>query len=310
MSLKTLQEVLKKANAENYAVGAFNVHNLEMVRAVIDAAQAQHSPIILQTNVKSLEHGGFDYMVALLKTAAQKASVPVVLNLDHSSHSDPDLKLVKKVVDAGYTAVMFDGSHLPFEKNILLTQQAVKIAHAKGVGVEGELGTIGGVEDSVHAKHIILTDPAKAKEFVDRTHVDALAVAIGTSHGAYKFTRADQQIDIRRLAQIKELTKMPLVLHGASVVLPELVDQFRKFGGFMERGHGLSPTELKRAVRRGINKVNTDTDLRLAFTAALRQTIMTNSKEFDPRKILTPSREAVQKVVEDRIKLLGSSGKA
>jgi len=305
MPLKTLAEVLSKANAENYAVGAFNTNNLETTQAIIRGAEAQNSPVIMQTNQGALSYAGFDYLVALAKAAAQTADVPVVLHLDHGT----DLKIVKKAIESGYSSVMFDGSHFPFEKNVELTQQVVKLAHAKHISVEGELGTIGGAEDQISARKIILTDPQKAKEFAQLTGVDALAIAIGTSHGAYKFTRADQQIDIKRLTEIKKLTQMPLVLHGASIVLPELVEQIRKFGGFMERGHGLSQNELRRAVNHGINKVNTDTDLRLAFTAAMRQTILTTPKEFDPRKLLAPSTQLMQKVIENRMRLLGSVGK-
>ncbi len=304
--LTPLADVLGKANKEKYAVGAFNTNNLETTHAIIQGAEALNAPVILQTSQGAFNYGGFDYIVAIAKTACQTASVPVVLHLDHGT----DLKLVKKCIDVGYTSVMFDGSHYSFEKNVDMTSQAVKMAREKGVSVEGELGTIGGAEDSVHAREILLTDPKKAREFVEKTGIDALAVAIGTSHGAYKFRRQEQQLDIRRLSAIKQETQMALVLHGASIVPKDILELGRSFGAVLDGAQGLEEKELKRAVRHGVNKVNTDTDLRLAFTAALRQTLMTNSREFDPRKLLKPSTQLMQKVVEDRIKLLGSAGKA
>ncbi len=305
MPLASLVDVLKKANKENYAVGAFNTNNLETTSAIIDAAEAQDSPVILQTSPGAFNYAGFDYIAALAFKAAQIAVVPVVLHLDHGT----DLKLVKKCIDAGYTSVMFDGSHYSFDKNVELTKEAVKMAKEKGVSVEGELGTIGDAEDSIRSREILLTDPKKAREFVDKTDIDALAIAIGTSHGAYKFTHAEQQLDIRRLSTIKHETKMPLVLHGASLVPKEIVELAQNFGAVLGGMQGVSEKELKRAVKNGINKVNTDTDLRLAFAAALRQTLMKNPREFDPRKILKPSTQLMQKVIEERIRLLGSSGK-
>ncbi|MDP3742502.1 MAG: class II fructose-1,6-bisphosphate aldolase [Candidatus Micrarchaeota archaeon] len=306
MSLATLVDVLTKANKENYAVGAFNTNNLETTRAIIDGAEAQDAPVILSTSLGAFNYAGFDNLATLAYKAAQNAAVPVVLHLDHGT----DLNLVKKCIDAGYTSVMFDGSHFPFDKNVELTKKAVKMASEKGVSVEGELGTIGGAEDSVASREILLTDPQKAVEFVEKTGIDALAIAIGTSHGAYKFTHAEQQLDIRRLSAIKQATKMPLVLHGASLVPKEIVELGQSFGAVIGGVQGVTESELKRAVKNGVNKVNTDTDLRLAFTAALRQTLMKNPREFDPRKILKPSTQLMQKVVEDRIRLLGSSGKA
>ncbi len=306
MVLATLAEVLKQANKENYAVGAFNTNNLEITRAIIEGAEAQDAPVILSTSPGAFNYAGFDYLATLCHKAAQTAAVPVVLHLDHGT----DLKLVKKCIDAGYTSVMFDGSHFPFDKNVEFTKETVKMAREKGVSVEGELGTIGGAEDSVRSREILLTDPKKAVEFVDKTGIDALAIAIGTSHGAYKFTHAEQQLDIRRLSIIKQETKMPLVLHGASLVPKEIVELSQSFGAVIGGVQGVDEKELKRSVKNGINKVNTDTDLRLAFTAALRQTLMKNPREFDPRKILKPSTQLMQKVVEERIKLLGSSGKA
>ncbi len=306
MTLATLAEVLKNANKQNYAVGAFNTSNLEITKAIVDAAELQDAPVILQTSVGGLNYAGFDYLLSIIKTAAADAGVPVVLHLDHCT----DLKLIKKCIDSGYSSVMFDGSLLPFEKNIELTKQVVKMAREKNVSVEAELGTIGGAEDTVKSRRIIYTDPQKAKEFAAETEVDALAIAIGTSHGAFKFNDSTNQLDIKRLSIIKKATQMPLVLHGASVVPHDLVSLSQDFGAILGSAQGVSEKELKKAVKNGINKVNVDTDLRLAFTAALRQSIVKNPREFDPRKLLLPSIQLMQNIAEGRIKLLGSSGKA
>ncbi len=306
MPLATLKEVLAKANKENYAIGAFNTSNLEITQAIIAGAEAQNAPVILQTSTTSLSYAGFEQLVCLAKMSASNASVPVVLHLDHCT----DLKLIKKCIDAGYTSVMFDGSHFPFGKNVELTKQVVQLAKEKQVSVEGELGTIGGAEDKVSSREILLTDPEKAKEFVDATGIDALAVAIGTSHGAYKCAGKDLNLDIKRLAAIKKTTGFPLVLHGASLVPRDILELAQSFGAVLGSACGVSEKDLKRAVKHGVNKVNTDTDLRLAFTAALRQTLMKNPREFDPRKLLKPSTSLMQRVVESHIQLIGSAGKA
>ncbi|MBI4406583.1 class II fructose-bisphosphate aldolase, partial [Candidatus Micrarchaeota archaeon] len=269
-------------------------------------AEALNAPVILQTTKSAFDYAGFENIGSLAKTSAENAAVPVVLHLDHSI----DLATNKKCVEFGYTSTMFDGSHFAFDKNVDLTSKAVQIAKPRGVSVEGELGTIGGAEDSIGAREIIYTDPEKAGEFIEKTGIDALAVAIGTSHGAYKFSELNPKLDIKRLTAIKKEISLPLVLHGASVVPRDILQQAQEFGAVLGRARGVSETELKRAVRNGINKVNTDTDLRLAFTAALRKTLMQNSRFFDPRKLLKPSVELMQRVVEDRIKLLGSAGKA
>ncbi len=306
MVLATLKEVLDKANEEKYAVGAFNTNNLEITNAIINSAEALNAPVILQTTKSAFEYGGFRIVASLAKVAAQEAHIPVVLHLDHST----DLALNKKCIEFGYTSTMFDGSRFPFDKNVELTSKAVQLAESRGVSVEGELGTIGGAEDAVSARNIIYTDSKKAGEFIEKTGIDALAVAIGTSHGAYKFAERNPRLDIKRLAAIKKETSAPLVLHGASVIPADVLNQAQEFGAVLGRARGVSEEELKRAVRNGINKVNTDTDLRLAFTAALRKSLMQNPRVFDPRKLLKPSIELMQRVVENRIKLLGSAGKA
>jgi fructose-bisphosphate aldolase class II len=244
------------------------------------------------------------YLKCLVAQAAQEHKIPIVLHLDHGR----DLATIRQAIASGYTSVMIDGSHLPFEENITVTKKVVGWARAKGVSAEGELGTIGGAEDKVSSRNIILTEPEAAKEFVERTGVDALAIAIGTSHGAYKFAGA-AKLDIRRLAQIKKLLKMPLVLHGASGVPDWLVRTAERYGAELGKPEGVPDEQISAAIKSGINKINTDTDLRLAFDAGVREIIMTQPKDFDPRHILGRARELMQEVVEHRIQLFGSGGK-
>jgi fructose-bisphosphate aldolase class II len=303
--LATLKQVLDKANKGGYAVGAFNINNLEILQAIVRAAAKLKSPVILQTSEGAIEYAGMRYLKCLVAQAAQEHKLPIVLHLDHGR----DLATIRQAIAGGYTSVMIDGSHLPFEENIAVTKKVVGWARAKGVSVEGELGTIGGAEDKVSSRNIILTEPSAAKEFVERTGVDALAIAIGTSHGAYKFAGA-AKLDIKRLAQIKKLLKMPLVLHGASGVPDWLVRTAERYGAELGKPEGLPDEQISAAIKSGINKINTDTDLRLAFDAGVREIIMTRPKDFDPRHILGRARELMQEVVEHRIKLFGSAGKA
>jgi fructose-bisphosphate aldolase class II len=302
--LATLKQVLDKANKGNYAVGAFNINNLEILQAIVRAAAKLKSPVILQTSEGAIEYAGMRYLKCLVAQAAQEHKIPIVLHLDHGR----DLATIRQAIASGYTSVMIDGSHLPFEENITVTKKVVGWARAKGVSAEGELGTIGGAEDKVSSRNIILTEPEAAKEFVERTGVDALAIAIGTSHGAYKFAGA-AKLDIRRLAQIKKLLKMPLVLHGASGVPDWLVRTAERYGAELGKPEGVPDEQISAAIKSGINKINTDTDLRLAFDAGVREIIMTQPKDFDPRHILGRARELMQEVVEHRIQLFGSGGK-
>ncbi len=303
--LSTGVAVLGKAEKGNYAVGAFNVSNMEILQAVIRAAEAQRSPVIVQTSEGAIDYAGLEQLYTMMLFAAEAASVPVVIHLDHGR----DMDVIKQCIKVGYTSIMFDGSHLPFEENVRATRQVVRLAHRRGASVEAELGTIGGAEDKVEAREIVLTDPAVAASFVKRTGCDSLAVAIGTSHGAYKFAGAGK-LDLARLRLLKRTLRIPLVLHGASGVPQELVQKIAQYGGVLGNPEGVPDDQIGQAVRLGINKVNTDTDLRLAFTEALRETIMTKTNEFDPRKMLGPARDAMQKVVERRMQLFGSSGKA
>jgi fructose-bisphosphate aldolase class II len=245
-----------------------------------------------------------DFLYALAKTAAEHHKVPIALHLDHGK----DLKIIRQAINLGFSSVMVDGSHLDFEKNVALTKKVVQLAHKHGVSVEAELGTIGGKEDKVHSRGIIYTDQDKAKEFVQRTGCDFLAIAIGTSHGAYKFSgKARLRIDILKL--IRQKVNVPLVLHGASGVPEEIVHLAEKYGAKLGKMQGVPDTQIRLAIKNGICKINTDTDLRIAFNAAVRKVAVEHPEEFDPRHILGPAREAVQKVVEQRIRLFGSKGK-
>ena len=305
MTLVAMKSLLDKANKNNYAVGAFNVNNLEILEAIIRAAESQKSPVIIQTSEGAISYAGLKVLFSMIKTAVDDAKIPAAIHLDHGRN----LSLIKKCINIGYTSVMIDSSHFEFEENIKLTKKVVSLASKKNVSVEAELGTIGGAEESVVSRKIIYTDPSAAKEFVNRTGIDALAVAIGTSHGAFKFA-GKQKLDISRLKEIKKLVKNPLVLHGASCVPQWLVARANKFGAKISGAEGVPDSQVRLAVKNGINKVNTDTDIRLAFTEAVRETLAKNKKEFDPRKILSPARDTIQKIVEHRIKLFGSCRKA
>lgn len=304
--LLTNKEILASATAGKYAVGAFNIHNLESLQAVVTAAQEENSPVIVAVTPSAIKYAGLTYLAKIVKTAAQLAPVPMSLHLDHGK----DIETITKCVDAGFTSVMIDGSHLDFEENIALTGKVIESAHAKGVSVEAELGRLAGVEEvSVEEKEAILTDPEAAKEFVERTNVDALAVAIGTSHGAYKF-KGEPKLDFKRLTEIRGKADVPLVLHGASGVPAWIIEKATKYGAQLAGAKGMPDESIKQAIRRGIAKINIDTDLRLAFTAAIREVLATTPTQFDPRKILGPAKEAMKEVVRSKMRLFGSSGKA
>lgn len=305
MVLSTGVKVLADADGRNFAVGAFNVSNMEVLQAVIRAAEEQRSPVFVQTSEGAIDYAGLEQIYTMMLFAAESASVPVVIHLDHGK----DLAVVRNCIKVGYTSVMFDGSHLSFDENIVSTRKVVGWAHRHGVSVEAELGTIGGVEDKVSSREIIYTDPGAARAFVEKTGCDSLAIAIGTSHGAYKFA-GQAQLDLARLRVIKRQLRMPLVLHGASGVPQGLVQRIAATGGRLGSPEGVPDDRLGQAVKLGINKVNTDTDLRLSFTAAVRETLSSKPQEFDPRKILGPARELMQQTVERRMQLFGSAGKA
>ncbi|MFO0764831.1 MAG: class II fructose-1,6-bisphosphate aldolase [Patescibacteria group bacterium] len=298
--------VLKKARAGKYAVPAFNVNNLEILKAVIAAAVELKSPVIVQTSEGAIEYAGMDYLIAMVRVAAQ-AKIPVVLHLDHGK----DLKLIKKAIDSGYTSVMFDGSALPYNKNVKATQQVVAWAKKKGVSVEAEIGVLAGIEDfvSVEARDAALTDPKQALAFSKTTGCDSLAIAIGTAHGAYKF-KGKTHLDIDRLKKIAALVKKPLVLHGASGVLEDVKAMAEHYGAKLGEARGVMDQDIKHAIKNGIAKINIDTDLRLAFTAGIREAVSDLPKVIDPRKLLEPSSQLIKEVAKRKITVFGSKGKA
>ncbi|NLM40865.1 MAG: class II fructose-1,6-bisphosphate aldolase [Firmicutes bacterium] len=276
------KELFQAAKQGGYAVGAFNVNNMEIIQAIIEAAEEENSPVFLQASQGGIKYAGLEYIAALAKTAAEQAKVPVALNLDHGT----SFAQVAKCIRAGFSAVMIDGSQLSFEDNIAITQKVVDMAAPCGVSVEAELGKIGGTEDDISVAEAVFTDPDEAAEFVERTKIDALAVAIGTAHGVYK---GEPKLDFARLEQIRNATNIPLVLHGAS---------------------GVPEEAIRKAVPLGICKINIDTELRQAFTKAVQEVVHTKPQEFDPRKLLGPAREAMKEVVKAKLRLFGCAGRA
>jgi fructose-bisphosphate aldolase class II len=294
------------ARKNGYAIPALNIQNLESLTAVAQAAAEEKSPVILAISPSVVKYAGLPYISGMAKTAAQLTPVPISIHLDHGE----DFETTQKCVEAGFTSVMIDGSFLKLEENIALTKKVVTMAHPKGVSVEAELGRLAGVEErSVEEKDAILTDPEIAKSFVEETGVDTLAVAIGTSHGAYKF-KSEAKLDIERLKVISQKVQIPLVLHGASSVPQWLIEKADKYGAQLSSAKGIPEEEIKKAIALGIAKVNVDTDLRLAFTGSVREVLTTSPKEFDPRKILGPARETMKQVAKSKMQLFGSSGKA
>jgi len=284
LPLVTAAEILGRAEAGGWAVGAFNCNNMEIVQAIIRAAEAENAPVIIQASQGAIKYAGLEYIAALARQAVAGTAVPVALHLDHGT----SFEQVVRCIRAGFSSVMIDGSHLPLEENIALTRRVVEVAHAVGVSVEAELGRIGGTEDdiSVSEREALLTDPEEAREFVAATGVDALAVAVGTAHGRYKGV---PRLDFERLSRIKALVDVPLVLHGSSGVPAEAV---------------------REAVRRGVRKINIDTDIRQAFTDAARRVLEADPDEIDPRRVLGPAREAATAVIREKIRLFGSAGRA
>jgi len=310
MPLVGTKEMFARANKEGYAVGAFNVNNTEILQAIVDAAKEEKAPLILQVSAGARKYARQGYLIHLVKAAEEDSGLPIALHLDHGE----DFEICKACVDGGFTSVMIDASRLPFEENIKETKRVVEYAHSKGVVVEAELGKLAGIEDAVNVseKDAKFTNPEQAAEFVKRTGCDSLAVAIGTSHGAYKF-KGEAKLDFERLEQImKALPKgYPLVLHGASSVPQYLVEKCNKYGGKMPGAQGVPEEMLRKAASMGVAKINIDTDLRLAMTATIREIFATKPEEFDPRKYLGPARDAIKEVVKHKIKdVLGCSGKA
>ena len=311
MPLVTTTEMFKKAYEGGYAIGAFNVNNMEIIQGITRAAKKLNAPVILQCSAGARKYASHDYLVAMVKAAAEETGLPIALHLDHG----PDFETCKSCIDGGFTSVMIDGSHLPYEENVALTKKVVDYAHAHGVVVEGELGQLAGIEDDVNvsAEDANFTKPEQVYDFVTRTGVDSLAIAIGTSHGAYKFKPGQKpQLRFDILEEVgKILPNFPIVLHGASSVVPEFVKQINEHGGALDDAIGIPEEMLRQAASMAVCKINIDSDLRLAMTAAIRKYMDENPKHFDPRQYLAPARDAIQGMVEHKINtVLGCAGKA
>ena len=311
MPLVTTTEMFKKAYEGGYAIGAFNVNNMEIVQAITEAANELRSPIILQCSAGARKYAKHAYLVHLVQAALEDTDIPIALHLDHGA----DFEVCKSCIDGGFTSVMYDGSALPYEENIKIAKQVAEYAHDKGVVVEAELGTLAGIEDDVVVEHGAesYTQPEQVEDFVTRTGVDSLAIAIGTSHGAYKFKPGQKpQLRFDILDEVsKRLPGFPIVLHGASSVLPKYVDIINANGGKMEDAIGIPEDMLRQAARSAVCKINIDSDLRLGLTAGIREHMMAHPDHFDPRQYLTDGRAYVKEVVAHKIKtVLGSEGKA
>ena len=311
MPLVTTTEMFKKAYDGGYAIGAFNVNNMEIVQAITEAADELKSPIILQCSAGARKYAKHAYLVHLVQAALEETNIPIALHLDHGA----DFEICKQCIDGGFTSVMYDGSALPYEENIKIAKQVADYAHDKGVVVEAELGTLAGIEDDVVVEHGAesYTQPEQVEDFVTRTGVDSLAIAIGTSHGAYKFKPGQKpQLRFDILDEVsKRLPGFPIVLHGASSVLPKYVDIINANGGKMEDAIGIPEDMLRQAARSAVCKINIDSDLRLGLTAGIREHMALHPDHFDPRQYLTDARAYVKEVVAHKITtVLGSEGKA
>lgn len=307
MALVTTKKMFKKAYEGQYAIGAFNINNMEILQGVMEAAKAQKSPVILQVSKGALNYAGPKYLRAMVEAAVEDTGIDVALHLDHG----PDLETVKLCIENGFTSVMFDGSHFDYEENVAKTKEIVDYAHAHGVVVEAELGVLAGVEDDVKSDVHIYTDPDQAVDFVNRTGCDSLAIAIGTSHGAFKFEgEAKLRFDILEEIQ-RKLPDFPIVLHGASSVDAELVATCNQYGGQIpSKAKGVPADMLRKASSMAVCKINMDTDLRLAMTAGIRKVFGEKPSEFDPRKYLGPGKDLIRTLVENKItQVLGSANK-
>ena len=309
MSLVTTKEMFEKSMKEGFAIGAFNVNNMEIIQAIVDAASEAKSPVILQASSSAIKYAGIEYLMKMVEAATiVHPELPIAIHLDHG----PDFETCKMCIDAGFTSVMIDGSKYDFEENIRVTKEVVDYAHSKGVVVEAELGKLAGIEDEVNvdSKDAMYTDPEQAEEFVKRTGCDSLAIAIGTSHGAYKF-KGEAKLRFDILKEIKErIPNTPIVLHGASSVIPKLVDMCNQYGGDIPGAKGVPDEILMEAGKLGVSKINVDTDLRLAMTAGIRKVFVEEPNAFDPRKYLVPARDLIKETVKHKmVNVFGSNDK-
>ncbi len=311
MPLVTTTEMFRRAYQEGYAIGAFNVNNMEIVQGITEAAAEEKAPVILQVSAGARKYAKHIYLTKLVEAAVADTGLPIALHLDHGA----DFEICKSCVDGGFTSVMIDGSHHDYEDNVALTKKVVEYAHAHGVVVEGELGQLAGIEDDVNVSEddAHFTDPAQVEDFVTRTGVDSLAIAIGTSHGAYKFKPGQKpQLRFDILEEVgRRLPGFPIVLHGASSVTQSDVAIVNRFGGQMPDAIGIPEEMLRKAASMAVCKINIDSDLRLAMTAAIRQYMAENPSHFDPRQYLSPARAHIKELVRHKIvDVLGCAGKA
>lgn len=309
MALVNSKEMFKKAYEGGYAIGAFNVNNMEIIQGIVEGATMENAPLILQVSAGARKYANHTYLMKLIEAAVETSGLPIVVHLDHG----PDFETCKNCIDGGFTSVMIDGSHLPFKENIELTRRVVEYAHDRNITVEGELGRLAGVEDDikVSAEDSSYTRPEEVEEFVSKTGVDSLAIAIGTSHGAFKFT-GEPKLRFDILEKVSErLPGFPIVLHGASSVIPEYVEMINKFGGNMANAKGVPEEMLRKAASMAVCKINIDSDLRLAFTGMIRKHFAEHPEHFDPRQYLTDARSALRDMVRHKIvNVLGCNNKA
>ncbi len=309
MPLVTSTEMFKKAYAGGYAIGAFNVNNMEIIQGVVEAGKIEQAPLILQVSSGARKYANPIYLMKLVEAAVEDSGLPIVMHLDHGD----TFELCKDCVDKGFTSVMIDASHHAFEENIKITKNVVEYAHDHGVVVEAELGRLAGIEDAVNVseKDSSYTDPDQVQEFVQRTGVDSLAIAIGTSHGAFKF-KGEPKLRFDILEEVgKRLPGFPIVLHGASSVPQYLTDQINEYGGNMPGAKGVPEEMLRQAATMAVCKINIDSDLRMAMTATIRKYFKENPSHFDPRQYLKPARAAITELVRHKIvDVLGCNGKA
>ncbi|NLE29248.1 MAG: class II fructose-1,6-bisphosphate aldolase [Phycisphaerae bacterium] len=313
MPLVDTRKMFAAANQNGFAIGAFNVNNMELLQGIVDACKEKNAPLILQISKGARKYANMKYLMALINVAVQESGLPIVVHLDHGD----TFELCKQCIDEGFTSVMIDGSHHPYEENIKLTKQVCDYAHSQKVyvSVEAELGRLGGIEEDVvgvkeEDLHKFLTDPDQAEDFIKQTGCDSLAVACGTSHGAYKFKTAPKLAFDLLETLTKRMPGYPLVMHGSSSVPQELIEQINKFGGSMPNAMGVPEEALTQAGKLGVAKINIDTDLRLALTATIRKVFVEKPSEFDPRNYLGPAREAVKNLVAHKVEILGCAGKA